>query len=258
MPKATRKTATKAARRADTHQLLLEEEANKSEIDSAIAEKFITDFKIKSMFRNCKPKHREFFRTILNEDTHAVFVAGPAGTAKTYFAVRAALTLLKEKKIDNIVYIRSVIESASRSLGALPGEVDDKFAPYAAPLVEKVTEITGSNIAHVLVRAGRMDAIPVNFARGMTFRDSVVIIDEAQNMTRAELVTLLTRFGFGSKYVICGDMKQADIRDSGFADVFGRFNNLESADNGIHTFEFDEKEIVRSKILKYIVSALEA
>jgi len=229
-----------------------------SNIESSIALNFCFNFKIKKPF-HFNDAHKAFYDTIKAEDTNMVFVDGPAGSAKSYIAVLAALELFKDKKIKHINYIRSVIESASRSIGALPGEVDDKFLPYAMPCLEKVREITDESTCLQLRAANVISATPVNFVRGLTFNDSIVIVDEAQNLTRSELVTILTRFGKNTKYVICGDLRQSDIgKLSGYPDVYSRFSTESAIKNNIHTFKFGESEIVRSKILRYIVHVLEA
>lgn len=229
-----------------------------SDIEASFQKNWILDFKIKRPFY-FNPNHQEFFNSIKHDDTNMAFVAGPAGSAKSYIAVLAGLELLKEKKITSIIYIRSVIESASRSIGALPGEIDDKFSPYAMPLIEKITEITDASTCNNLKTNEIIRAVPVNFVRGLTFNDSLVIVDEAQNLQKSELVTILTRFGKNTKYVICGDLNQSDIgKQSGFKEVYDRFNTDECVDHKIHAFEFGESEIVRSKILKFIVKVLEA
>jgi len=184
------------------------------------------------------------------------FVDGLAGTAKTYIAVYVALEMLREGLFDKIVYIRSVVESADKSLGSLPGEIDDKFSPYAMPLIEKVTEIAGPGTCSMLRNKGLIEAIPVNFVRGLTFNNSCVIVDEAQNLTKGELTTILTRFGRNSQYIVCGDTKQSDVRQSGFADVYKRFSTEDCNDKGIYTHKFGVEEIVRSKILRFICDKL--
>jgi phosphate starvation-inducible PhoH-like protein len=184
------------------------------------------------------------------------FVDGLAGTAKTYIAVYAALEMLKDETVEKIVYIRSVVESADKSLGSLPGEIDDKFGPYAMPLMEKVTEIAGPGTCGMLKSKGIIDTIPVNFVRGLTFNNTCVIVDEAQNMTKGELTTILTRFGRNSKYIVCGDTKQADVKQSGFTGVFNKFSTPDCQDAGIHTVKFGNEEIVRSKILRFICDKL--
>jgi phosphate starvation-inducible PhoH-like protein len=227
-------------------------------IESSLALNFCFNFKIKKPF-HFNDSHKAFYDAIKAEDTNMVFVDGPAGSAKSYIAVLAALELFKDKRIKHINYIRSVIESASRSIGALPGEVDDKFLPYAMPCLEKIREITDESTCLQLRNANVVSATPVNFVRGLTFNDSVVIVDEAQNLTRSELVTILTRFGKNTKYVICGDLKQSDIgKLSGYPDIYKRFDTPDAEAHHIHTFKFGESEIVRSKILRYIVGVLEA
>lgn len=227
-------------------------------IESGMAATFSYNFKIKKPF-HFNENHKGFYDSIKCDDTNMTFVDGPAGSAKSYIAVLAALELFKEKKIKNIIYIRSVIESASRSIGSLPGEVDDKFLPYAMPLLEKVKEITDDATCLQLKTANIISAIPVNFCRGLTFNDSMVIIDEAQNLTKSEIVTILTRFGKNSRYVVCGDLKQSDIgKLSGYKEIYNKFDTLEAAQNHIHIYKFGQSEIVRSKILRFIVSVLEA
>jgi len=251
---AAKREKKKKASSAISSDLYIED----SSIESSISLNFCFNFKIKKPF-HFNEAHKAFYDTIKADDTTMVFVDGPAGSAKSYIAVLAALELFKDKKIKHINYIRSVIESASRSIGALPGEVDDKFLPYAMPCLEKVREITDDSTCLQLRNANVISATPVNFVRGLTFNDSVVIVDEAQNLTRSELVTILTRFGKNTRYIICGDLKQSDIgRLSGYADIYSRFNTQEAQRHHIHTFKFGESEIVRSKILRYIVGVLEA
>ena len=162
-----------------------------------------------------------------------------------------------KKQINQIVYIRSIVESAHKSIGALPGEIDDKFKPWSLPLIEKMNECVAPSITSKLMDEGQVKSLPVNFVRGLTFHDSFVIVDEAQNLAKDELVTILTRFGMRSKYIVIGDGMQKDIgKNSGFASVFNAFNDEESANHNIHTMKFGENEIVRSPILKFIVRKL--
>ncbi len=215
------------------------------------------NLKIRTKYKFLK-KHQEFIQTILATDTNMVIADGYAGTAKTYLAVYGALTLLADKKINSIIYIRSVVESATQKIGHLPGELDQKFYPYSLPLMDKLDELVTKHTADKLLKDEYIRCIPVNFTRGLTFHDSVVIIDEAQNLTKQELTTLLTRFGENSKYIIVGDTHQSDINGkSGFKPIYNGFSTTASASQGIYTFTFDVSEIVRSQILKYIVQVLE-
>lgn len=215
------------------------------------------NFKIQNEFK-LNDVHNSFMQMLLHKDTKMTFVDGPAGSAKSYLAVYAALQMLQKKQINQIVYIRSIVESASKSIGSLPGEVGEKFHPWALPLIEKLDELVGSKIGGDLIRDGFIKCMPVNFVRGLTFRDSVVIVDESQNMQKSELITILTRFGENSKYVVIGDSFQSDIGNkSGFAKIRQAFDDEECEAAGIHSFIFGENEVVRSEILKFIVRKLE-
>lgn len=214
------------------------------------------DFKIDNKFKS-NDTHKSFVGAMLKHDTKMLFVDGPAGTAKTYLAVYGALTMLKKHNVEEIVYIRSVVESASNKMGSLPGEVDDKFGPWSMPLVEKLDELVEIPARKELMERGFINCLPVNFVRGLTFHNSFVIVDEAQNMTTSELITILTRFGENTKFVVVGDSKQKDIGNrSGFKPVMDCFDNIESDEQGIYNFIFGESEIVRSEILRFIVSQL--
>lgn len=197
-----------------------------------------------------------FYYKSQDPKTNIMFVDGVAGTAKTYISVYSALEMLKNRQVDHIIYIRTVVESSSRSIGALPGELDEKFSPYSMPLIDKLNEIIDPFTTKSLMDHGYIKAIPVNFVRGLTFHNSAVLIDEAQNMNRTELTTVLTRFGKNTKYFICGDSNQKDIKDSGFETIFNLFNTEFSRKNNIHCDKFDTSDVVRSQILKHITQVL--
>lgn len=213
-------------------------------------------FKINQKYE-LTPAHKSLVGLFHSPDSKLLFVDGPAGTAKTYCAALAALNLLKSHRVDEIIYIRSIIESASKSMGSLPGEVDDKFLPWTLPLQEKLSELVSTSTSRMLFEKSIVKAVPVNYVRGLTFKDSVVIVDEAQNLTRSELVTILTRFGEDSKMIVIGDCMQSDIQNrSGFYDIFNTFDDQESEDNGVYCFKFTDKDIMRSEMLKFIVRKL--
>lgn len=200
--------------------------------------------------------HLAFYHTTQIPSTNVVFVNGVAGSAKTFIAVYAALELLKARKVEQIIYIRSVVESSSRSIGALPGELNEKFALYTTPLIDKLQELIDHSTIKTLFDQGYIKAIPINFVRGVTFHNSVVIFDEAQNANRGEITTVLTRIGKKTKYFILGDSRQSDIKDSGFEKVYDLFDQEISRKNDIHCFEFDHNDVVRSPILKHIAQIL--
>jgi len=200
----------------------------------------------------------DFLKTALDPETKLLFLSGPAGTAKTYMATYSALQMLVDSGLEKeILYIRSIAESAQRSMGSLPGDLNEKFSVFATPFYDKLDEIINAVDIKVLREKGLFDCIPVNYIRGSNWEDSVVIIDEAQNFSYNELLTTLTRIGEGSKIIICGDQMQSDIGNSGFSKVFDIFNDEESKDNGVVCKEFTSDDIKRSKIVKFIVSKLE-
>jgi phosphate starvation-inducible PhoH-like protein len=200
--------------------------------------------------------HLNFYHTSQHEETNMVFVNGVAGSAKTYIAVYSALELLKNRKVDQIIYVRSIVESASKSLGALPGELDSKIFFYTTPLLDKLQEITDHSTAKTLLDQGYIKVMPINFIRGVTFHNSVIIFDETQNANFSEIVSVLTRVGRSSKYFVLGDSKQKDIKDSGFEKVYDLFDQDFSRKNHIHCMKFDHSDVVRSPILRHIAQIL--
>ncbi len=203
-------------------------------------------------------KQRQLLDIILDKNTKVVFVSGPAGTAKTLIGVYAGLLLLNDKKVSDFLYVRSVIESASKSLGALPGELLAKFEPYVMPLNDKLSEMLAKPDIEYLHKDKRVEGIPINFLRGSSHNVKYILADESQNFTTKELTTLITRLGQFSKMVICGDPMQSDVNgSSGFAKMADLFNDQESRAHGIHYFSFTRDDIVRSQILRYIMERLE-
>lgn len=213
------------------------------------------NFKIDQKF-HFNEHHKAFVERAFQDDSHIIFCDGPAGSSKTYCATYVALSMLKEKKIDEIIYIRSIVESATRKLGSLPGEVDDKFKPWSIPLIEKCDELVGKQITNMLFESEYLKCTPVNFLRGATFSNSVVIVDEAQNLEHSELVTILTRYGKNCKLFVIGDSLQSDIQKSGFKNIMNGFDSDDSKNHGINVFHFTEDDITRSKLLKYIVRVI--
>ena len=198
----------------------------------------------------------KFYYESQNDKTNMIFLDGPAGSSKTYCAVYSALELLKEGKFDRIIYVRTVVESASRSIGFLKGDEESKLAPYILPFMDKAFESTDHSTVKSLIEQEYIKAIPVNFIRGMTFNNAIVIFDEIQNGNRAEITTVLTRIGRNSRFFLLGDSNQKDIKDSGFNEIFNKFDTEFSRKNNIHCMKFDNSDIVRSPILKHISQVL--
>lgn len=236
---------------------IIDEDTFLENIETTVKKDWFCNFKIHNQFK-LNDVHNSFMQLMLYPETKMIFVDGPAGSAKSYLSVYAALQLMQKKQVNQIVYIRSIVESATKSIGSLPGEVGDKFHPWSLPLIEKMDELVGPKISGELIRNNYVKCLPVNFVRGLTFRDSFVIVDESQNLTPQELTTILTRFGENTKYVVIGDSFQSDIGSkNGFTRIRSSFNDTESEEKGIHNFVFGQNEVVRSEILKFIVKKLE-
>jgi len=202
-------------------------------------------------------KQQEIIKCILDKDTKVVFIDGVAGTSKTFLSTYCGLQMLSDKKISEIIYFRTVIESAAKGLGYLPGEFCDKFKPFITPLQEKLDEFLSKGEVDGLIKDERVRAIPVNYLRGCSFNANYLFADEAQNFEYKELVTLLTRIGKFSKLIVCGDSFQSDINGkSGFFKMINLFNDEESRKNGIFCFKLEQEDIVRSEIVKFIVGKL--
>ncbi len=219
---------------------------------------------LKSTFRinnlRLTEKQKLFLSLALHPDTNIMFVSGPAGSTKTYMAVYSALRHLSADEDLDLLYVRTVIESAEKGLGALPGDIEEKFNPYMMPLEDKLTEmLPKTNTAKAeMLDSGRLQAMPINYLRGASWKDKIVVADEAQNFTFKELTTLITRLGIGCKLFICGDFMQSDINGkTGFKKMFKIFNDLESQKKGIHSFSFTKEDIMRSPLQKFIIGKLE-
>ena len=149
-------------------------------------------------------------------------------------AVYSALQMMIDADLTKgILYIRSIAESAQRSMGALPGSLDEKFAVFATPFYDKLDEMLNATDIKLLKEKNMFECIPVNYIRGANWNDTIVILDEAQNFSYNELLTSLTRIGENSKIIICGDTMQSDINNSGFSDMYKVFDDEESVENGV-------------------------
>lgn len=202
-------------------------------------------------------KQKGIIELISDKHTKIVFINGPAGTSKTWLAVYCGLTLLSQRRMSNIAYIRTVVESASKSLGTLPGSFDEKLDPYLMPLTDKIDEMIRKEDAKRLMSEHRIVGTPVGYLRGASMNAQYIIVEEAQNFTFKELVTALTRLGQYSKMVIIGDSAQADIHNSGFMDLFDLFNQPSDQEQGIHCISLNKNDIVRSGILRHIIEKIE-
>jgi phosphate starvation-inducible PhoH-like protein len=178
------------------------------------------------------------------------FAVGPAGTGKTYIAASYAAELLEEKLIDSVILTRPNVEASSKGFGFLPGDLGEKFAPYMEPLLSVLEERLGKSYTDLLVKRGQIKLKPLEFMRGSTFKNSLCILDEAQNTTPSQMKLFLSRIGDDCKVIIDGDIAQTDIRGlSGLADAVDRLYDVDK----IGIVEFGIDDIVRSEMCKEII-----
>jgi len=206
-------------------------------------------------------RQEEILNLIAAKESKLILVDGPAGTAKTYLAVLAALEALNRHTHSDLLYVRTVVESASKSIGALPGTSDEKLDPFLWPLHDKLDDLLPRNEVDMLLKEERVAGRPVNFLRGAHFNARFIVCDEAQNLTYAELITLITRMGQFSKMVLVGDKDQSDLTNGqrgGWMKLFDLFNDEESRTQGIHCLSLTAEDIVRSGLVAYIAKRLEA
>jgi phosphate starvation-inducible PhoH-like protein len=185
-----------------------------------------------------------------------VFGIGPAGTGKTYLAMAQAVSFLVAKKVSRIILARPAVE-AGEKLGFLPGDLQEKVNPYLRPLYDALYDMLDVERVARYIERGTIEIAPIAFMRGRTLNDSFVILDEAQNTTSEQMKMFLTRLGFGSKAVITGDITQIDLptgRPSGLIEAMKVVNDIE----GIAFIYFDERDVVRHRLVQQIVKAYEA
>jgi phosphate starvation-inducible PhoH-like protein len=199
-----------------------------------------------------KPKtegqHR-YYEAIMHHDV--TFGVGPAGTGKTYLAVAMAVRAFKSKKVERIIITRPAVEAGER-LGFLPGDLQMKIDPYLRPLYDALYDILGAEAYNKLKEKGAIEVAPLAYMRGRTLDNSFIILDEAQNTTKEQMKMFLTRFGFGSKVIVNGDVTQIDLprgKTSGLKHAVEVLKGIKE----IGFVTFDENDVVRHTLVKKII-----
>ena len=187
------------------------------------------------------------------DENDLLFAIGPAGSGKTYTAIALAVRALKNREVKRIILSRPAVE-AGEKLGFLPGDMKEKIDPYLQPLYDALQDmIPGAKLNEYMER-GVIQIAPLAFMRGRTLADAIVILDEAQNTTIAQLKMFLTRLGVHGKMIVTGDLTQIDLpasQKSGLKDAIERLKNI----RGIAMVEFTQKDIVRHHLVQRIVDA---
>ncbi len=189
------------------------------------------------------------------EKDDMIFVTGPAGTGKTYLSIALAVKALKEKSAKKIILSRPAVE-AGEKLGFLPGDMKEKIDPYLQPLYDALEDMIPAVKLQDLMEKNVIQIAPLAFMRGRTLNDAVVILDEAQNTTPAQIRMFLTRMGWNTKMIITGDMTQIDLPGSQTSGLVQSLRILKDV-KGISFVELNKKDIVRHKLVTRIVDAYE-
>ena len=200
-------------------------------------------------FKN--PAQRRFYKTVSKKDI--TFCIGPAGCGKTYLSVHRALRELgdKDSHIDGIVIVKPLVEAAGEKIGYLPGDVEEKTAPFMMSFYYNMEQIIGKQRLQILKDSNVIQVIPLAFMRGITLANKFVILDEAQNATPEQIKMFVTRIGENSKYIITGDLEQSDIKKgtSGLEDAIKRFAGI----HGVGLASFKEKDVVRHSLVRRLL-----
>mgnify|MGYP001571925972 CR=1 FL=1 len=200
-------------------------------------------------FKN--PAQRRFYKTVSTKDI--TFGIGPAGCGKTYLSVHKALRELGDKNssVDGIVIVKPLVEAAGEKIGFLPGDVEEKTAPFMMSFYYNMEQIIGKQRLQILKDSNTIQVIPMAYMRGITLSDKFVILDEAQNATPEQIKMFVTRLGEGSQYIITGDLAQSDIKQgkSGLEDAIKRFAGV----HGVGLAQFKEKDIVRHSLVRRLL-----
>ena len=201
----------------------------------------------------CKTHRQKEYANLIKEK-EVVICSGPAGVGKSYVAISVAIELLQNTSNthNKILIVKPAIE-VEENLGFLPGDLKEKMAPYLASSIDIIDKIIGKTKRMALEECEDIMAEPLGFIRGKSIDNSVLVVEEAQNMSPAQMKTLLTRIGYGSKFIISGDMDQSDKYDkieySGLYDAMMKHGKLDE----IGVIEFDEQDIVRNPLITKIL-----
>ena len=197
---------------------------------------------------------RNYVYNLEDPYTHVVFALGPAGCGKTMLAMQAAIKGLIENRYEKIVVTRPNVAVDDKDIGFLPGDMHKKMAPWIAPLVDVLKETYTPNEVKGLFRDEVIEIVPIAFMRGRTFKDSFIIVDEAQGTTPNSLLSILTRIGDNSKLVITGDLDQTDHKGpNGLSDFLRRYERQKEDMVGITVNEFNNSDIQRHPIISKIL-----
>lgn len=221
----------------------------------AVAARQNTNGRLKKKYVQPKtPAQRDYYDSITRNNV--TLAIGPAGTGKTYLAVAQALNALEHGDVKRIILSRPAVEAGER-LGFLPGTLDEKVDPYLRPLTDAMKDIIDSEQFAEYMALEQIEVAPLAFMRGRSFNDSFLILDEGQNTTFEQMKMFLTRFGYGSKMVVTGDVTQIDLPKGTRNGLLAAQEILNGVD-GAQVVQLTSKDVVRHPMVARIVDAYES
>jgi len=221
-----------------------------------LAQFYADGARLKGLKRLVEPKtvgQKKYVDTMMKHDI--VVSIGPAGTGKTYLAVAMAVAALRQKDVERIVLVRPAVE-AGESLGYLPGDYQEKIAPYLRPLYDALRDMMDPERVKRLTEIGTIEIIPLAYMRGRTLNDAFVILDEAQNSTLPQMKMFLTRLGFNSRAVVTGDVTQIDLTSKKMSGLV-RIQEILTDIKGIEFVYLNESDVVRHRLVREVIKAFE-
>ena len=195
----------------------------------------------------------KYIMALLDDETDIVVVSGPAGTGKTYLGMLAALKAMREGVCEHIILTRPAVGVDDEKHGFLPGDLNAKMEPWTRPLLDVLKEYYSVKEITQMLDEQIVEIAPLAFCRGRNFKNSYIILDEAQNATPSQLKMIMTRIGVGSKLIITGDIEQADRKHSqnGLMDLIDRLGHYQVP--GLTSCKFDVRDVQRHKIIEHVL-----
>jgi phosphate starvation-inducible PhoH-like protein len=197
-----------------------------------------------------------YLKELRKEDNKIVICVGPTGTGKTAIACYYAIGQLLKNQCKRIIITRPLVTVDNEDMGFLPGSLEDKFAPWSRPLMDAFLEKVSLPVLKKFIEDGQIEIVPLGFIRGRTFKDSIVILDEAQNTSPGQMLTAMTRLGWNSKLIITGDLMQRDVMKNGLADIISRFTRFVNSGKpceGVSLVNLADTDIIRSDVCKMVL-----
>lgn len=202
-------------------------------------------------------KQQKYFEIMTRPDTKVVFLSGPAGTSKTFLSVYCAIHLLNQEIHREILYLRTAVESAQRSLGFLKGSEEEKKSVYLEILEDMLAEILNEQEIDTLKNKNAIRGDVINFLRGKSISNTVFIFDEAENASIQETETVISRMNKNSRIFICGDSRQSDLKRNYYDQLCELFGGEDSEENGVYHLSFTREDIMRDPVIGFILDKID-